>query len=96
MITAIQESPLMLEQGSEAGASEAVVITQYSTLLAKNLANFTSVNTGVTAKLVNTTTPFQTALDNPTAYGAANATCFDDDGTTCLWFNNYHPALASE
>lgn len=65
-------------------------------LVASNLANFTSVNTGVTAKLINTTISFQAVIDDPTAYGAANATCFDDDGTTCVWWNNYHPAMASE
>lgn len=64
--------------------------------VATNLANFTSSNAGVTAKLINTTIPFQTVIDDPTAYGAANATCYDDDGTTCVWWNNYHPALASK
>lgn len=86
----------MLDYGAETDAQEAVVIAQYSNLLAGNLDNFASSNAGVNAKLVNTTTPFQTVLDNPTAYGAANATCFDDDGTTCLWWNNYHPGLASK
>lgn len=64
--------------------------------VASNLANFTSINSGVTAKLINTTISFQAVIDDPTAYGAANATCFDDDGTTCVWWNNYHPALASK
>lgn len=86
----------MLDEGAAADAQEAVAITQYNDLLAANLANFTATHSGVTAKLVNTTTAFQTVIDNPTAYGAANATCFDDDGVTCVWWNNYHPALASE
>lgn len=64
--------------------------------VATKLANFTSTNSGITANLLNTTIPFQTVIDDPTAYGAANATCFDDDGTTCVWWNNYHPALASK
>jgi len=35
-------------------------------------------------------------VDNPTAFGAnsTGATCFDSDGSTCLWWNNYHPGLA--
>lgn len=135
---AIQETPLMLDEGADADAQEAAIITEYNDLcklfplrfglwsskfwlldlvtacgfgttealhpltcwnwflVATNLANFTSVNTGVTAKLVNTTTAFQAVIDDPTTYGAANATCFDDDGTTCVWWNNYHPALASK
>lgn len=95
-VAAIQESPLMLVNGEDAQAQEAVVIAQYNDLLASHLASFTSTNTGITAKLTSTTVPFQTALDNPTAYGAANSTCFDDDGTSCLWWNNYHPALESK
>lgn len=86
----------MLDEGAAADAQEAAAITQYNNLLATNLANFTSSHTGVTAKIVNTTTAFQTVIDNPTAYGAANATCFDDDGSTCVWWNNYHPGLASK
>lgn len=93
---AINESPLMLDQGAAADAQEAAVIAEYNDLLASSLANFTSSNAGVTAKLVDTTTPFQTAIDDPQAYGAANATCYDDDGTSCLWWNNYHPGMASE
>ena len=32
-------------------------------------------------------------LDDPTAYGFPNATCIDDDGTSCIWWNNYHPGM---
>lgn len=93
---AINESPLMLEQGATAMAQEAASITQYNDLLASTVSNFSSSHSGVTAKVVDTVGPFETALDNPTAYGAANATCYDDDGTTCLWWNNYHPGQASK
>lgn len=86
----------MLDYGTTVDDEEAAIIKVYNDLLASNLANFTSTNAGVTAKLVDTTVPFQTAIDNPQAYGATNATCYSDDGTTCLWWNNYHPALASK
>ncbi|KAJ5924097.1 Acetylesterase [Penicillium verhagenii] len=32
-------------------------------------------------------------LDDPHKYGYPNNTCIDDDGTTCVWWNNYHPGL---
>lgn len=86
----------MLAQGAQADADEAVVIAEYNSLLASGLANFTSTNTGVTARLLNTTIPFQTVIDDPQAYGAANATCYDADGTTCIWYNDYHPGQASK
>lgn len=32
-------------------------------------------------------------LDDPTAYGFPDATCINDDGTSCIWWNNYHPGM---
>lgn len=86
----------MLDYSDDVRAEEVVVIAEYNSLLASNLANFTASNAGVTADIINTTTAFQTVIDDPQAYGAANATCYDDDGTTCVWYNNYHPAIASK
>lgn len=31
-------------------------------------------------------------LDDPTTYGFADATCINEDGTSCVWWNNYHPS----
>ncbi|KAK6535440.1 hypothetical protein TWF694_001900 [Orbilia ellipsospora] len=42
----------------------------------------------------DTTGIFNQAINDPTAYGAPNATCFNSDGTSCLWWNNFHPGLA--
>ncbi|KAF7160362.1 hypothetical protein CNMCM6106_007803 [Aspergillus hiratsukae] len=90
----INRSPLMLSQGSDATTAEAAMITKYNNLIATYLANFKSKNSGVTATVVDTQAPFNKALDNPAAYGATNATCYNSDGTTCLWFNDYHPGIA--
>ena len=32
-------------------------------------------------------------LNDPTAYGFPDATCINDDGTSCVWWNNYHPGM---
>ncbi|KAK2606854.1 hypothetical protein N8I77_005578 [Diaporthe amygdali] len=90
----IQYTPMMLQQSSSARDSEAAVITKYNQMLTSSLANFTSTNSGVKAKVIDTTTPFMTAINNPTAYGAPNATCYNADGKSCLWFNDYHPGYA--
>jgi phospholipase/lecithinase/hemolysin len=84
----------MLSQGTSAITAEAAVITKYNNLIASYFANFKSKNSGVSATIVDTQPPFNKALDNPTAYGATNATCYNSDGTTCLWFNDYHPGIA--
>ena len=84
----------MLEYSEDVQELEASVIAEYNDMLTSALTNFTSVNSGVTAQVIDTSIPFQTAIDDPTAYGAPNATCYDSDGTTCLWYNNYHPGIA--
>ena len=30
-------------------------------------------------------------LDSPQEYGYPNATCINEDGVSCIWYNNYHP-----
>ncbi len=83
-----------MQQPEGSRAQEAIVIKQYNDLIASKLANFTTTNSGVTVKIVDTAVPFNTALGNPKAYGAPNATCYNSDGKSCLWFNDYHPGIA--
>lgn len=30
-------------------------------------------------------------LDSPAKYGFPDATCINGDGTSCVWYNDYHP-----
>jgi hypothetical protein len=32
-------------------------------------------------------------LDYPERHGFPNATCINDDGVSCIWWNDYHPGL---
>lgn len=68
-------------------------IKAYNAQLASRLATFKSSHSGVTAQLFDTTATFTTVLDNPTAYGAPDATCVNGDGTSCIWADTYHPGL---
>ncbi|AEO68387.1 carbohydrate esterase family 16 protein [Thermothielavioides terrestris NRRL 8126] len=90
----INRTPLMLAESTDSQQAEATAIAAYNAALTTRLAAFTSKNSGVTGKIVDTSVPFNTALDNPTAYGAPDNTCYNSDGTSCLWFNNYHPGIA--
>lgn len=58
------------------------------------LAEFEVDNVDAIVSVLNTTTVFDLALDNPTAYGAPDETCYDRDGTSCLWWNDLHPGQA--
>lgn len=83
----------MLAQPVDSQKGEEASIAKYNDALAAGLAAFEAKNSGITAKIVDTAAPFNTALDNPTAYGSPDATCFNEDGKSCLWFNDYHPGI---
>lgn len=90
----MEETPVFIERGSEAIAQETAAIEKYNNLLAAYLSNFQSSNADAKAKLIQTQPAFNKALNNPTAYGAPNATCVNWDGTSCLWRDPYHPGVA--
>ena len=90
----IQYTPLVVGEGSTTQTEEGDAVTYFNGLLTAAAASFKSAHSGSTVYVYNTTTPFMTAIDNPTAYGAPNATCYNGDGVSCLWFNDYHPGQA--
>ena len=75
-------------------AGEAAAIDKYNAALAARLEQFKTAHPDVEAVLVDTAPAFNEALASPAKYGAPNATCFNADGVSCLWFNDYHPAVA--
>ncbi len=94
MEIAIQRTPAVAANGPDVQAAGLVSINKYNAAIAARLATFKSVNTGVTATIVDTAVPFNQALDDPTTYGAPDALCYKEDGNSCLWFNDYHPGVA--
>ncbi|WYZ43343.1 hypothetical protein EsH8_VI_001042 [Colletotrichum jinshuiense] len=88
-----QKTPLMLANGADSNAQLAAAIKQYNDLIVSNLAAFKTKNAGVTSWVVDTTVAFDKAINNPTAYGAPDATCYNANGLSCLWFNDYHPGV---
>lgn len=60
------------------------------------MAAFSAANADVTlAQVFNTTSYFWQVFDDPTTYGLdADITCANTDGTSCVWYDNYHPGQA--
>ncbi|KAF4968850.1 hypothetical protein FSARC_3816 [Fusarium sarcochroum] len=87
-------SPLMIQQGSESNALLVKSIKLYNSRLTSKLSAFKKANSGVKAVLVDTSVAFNKAIQNPKEYGAPDATCYNADGVSCLWFNDYHPGVA--
>ncbi|GFF57121.1 hypothetical protein IFM51744_09099 [Aspergillus udagawae] len=90
----MQRSPVFIDRGSEAVSQDAAAIAKYNSLLQTHLHNFLSSHPNAKAKFIDMQQPFNQALNNPTAYGAPNATCVNWDGHSCLWRDPYHPGVA--
>ena len=75
-------------------SQEGAAVATYNSLLKAGVTAFKAKNEGMQTWVYDTTTPFNQAIANPTKYGAEDATCYNSDGTTCLWWNNYHPGQA--
>ncbi|KAH8647831.1 hypothetical protein BX600DRAFT_389368 [Xylariales sp. PMI_506] len=90
----IQRTPAIMAYGESVEDEVATAIEYYNSLMTSNLKSFNANNSGVSSWIADTWTAFNAALDDPTAYGADNATCYSSDGTSCLWYNDYHPAEA--
>ena len=90
----IQRTPSMLLQSVDSQNGEAAAVAQFNTLLQSKATAFQAANKGSKVYVYDTQVPFNTAVNNPTAYGAQNSTCYDASGTICLWWNDYHPGLA--
>lgn len=82
---------LVADAGSLAAIKAAVL--HYNDLLAAGANAFIAANPGVYAKFIDVLPKFNLVLDAPTVYGAANSTCYNADGVSCLWWNDYHPGL---
>jgi phospholipase/lecithinase/hemolysin len=90
----IQYTPLMVAEGTTTQSEVGTAITYFNGLLTAAAASFKFANSGSTVYVYDTTAPFMTAINNPTAYGSPDATCYNADGVSCLWYNNYHPGQA--
>ncbi|KAF2143108.1 carbohydrate esterase family 16 protein [Aplosporella prunicola CBS 121167] len=89
----VNRSPSMLEQSEDNQNGEAKVITQFNDLLKSRADTFVENHDDATVVVVDTQAPFNKVLDSPADYGANNATCYNEDGKTCLWYNDLHPGL---
>lgn len=85
----------MLAQSKSAQDTEAGVIKQFNALLSDRLKEFVASHTGSKGWVVDTQKPFNQAISDPTKYGSKDATCYNSDGKSCLWYNDYHPGTVS-
>ena len=68
-------------------------VANFNSILLQQATSFQQAHADVNLRTVDTASVFNPILDNPTANGAPDNTCFDSSGTACLWFNDFHPGL---
>ncbi|CAN8097547.1 unnamed protein product [Discula destructiva] len=71
-------------------------LDSYNAALLSNLATFKANNADITVgQIFNTTSYMWQVLDDPTSFGLdSDITCANSDGTTCAWYDGYHPGQA--
>ncbi|SPJ72286.1 related to cellulose-binding GDSL lipase/acylhydrolase [Fusarium torulosum] len=87
-------TPTMIRQGAESNAMLVKSITHYNSQIATRLKTFKNKNSGVKAIVVDTSVAFKKAIKSPQNYGAPDALCYNADGKSCLWHDDYHPGIA--
>lgn len=90
----IDRAPTAVEKGNETVISTRTNITAFNQILRNRAQAFISVHPGSDISFLDTSVPFNSVMDNPEQYGAANASCWNSNGYTCLWSNDAHPAVA--
>lgn len=71
-------------------------LTQYwNDQIQQGSDNFQHQHDGVKSIIIDPGPIYNQILDQPTANGAPNSTCWNSDGATCLWHDDFvHPGLA--
>lgn len=85
-IIAIDKTPLLISDGAVAQATEASQVGGYNSLLNSHISNFTATHENVTVYPYDTQAVFNSVIENATAFGFPDSTCFDSDGVSCVWW----------
>lgn len=93
--TAFYKAPAFNDQSETSLKALTSNLDSFNTKLATKLDDFKSSNTGVTAQTFNTTSYFWEVFNDPTSFGLdSDITAANADGTSAVWYDNYHPGQA--
>ncbi|KAE8136237.1 GDSL lipase/esterase [Aspergillus pseudotamarii] len=85
-------SPMFINQGNATVEQHAAYLAVYNKNLESMVDEFKINHTDVTVAYYDSWSFMTKILDNPTDYGFPDATCINEDGTSCVWWNDYHPS----
>ncbi|KAH8841247.1 hypothetical protein MCOR27_009221 [Pyricularia oryzae] len=91
-----ERSPLMMSSNSS--PTLVPMLEYYRNSISSQLAVWETSHDDADVRIVDSMPAFNIPLDDPTSYGAPDASCYGAPGTaeggkSCLWFNDYHPAI---
>ncbi|PWY91217.1 cellulose-binding GDSL lipase/acylhydrolase [Aspergillus heteromorphus CBS 117.55] len=86
-------TPFFQDQGNATVAEVAAYLSVYNRNLESMVDSWTREKGDVTTVFYDSWSFMSKVLDDPTKYGFPNNTCIDDDGTSCVWWNDYHPGM---
>ncbi|KAK7414544.1 hypothetical protein QQX98_006571 [Neonectria punicea] len=89
-------TPSQLSLNETQSAKLVSAINLYNDLLLSHLQTFKKQHPDVVAAVVDTSKTFLSAIRDPGALGARDATCINRNGVSCLWWDGGHPAIAIE
>ncbi|CRL17048.1 Lipase, autotransporter EstA [Penicillium camemberti] len=87
-------APQIANQGTAVAAGHAKWLAAFNAALKTMVNEFIADNSGTTTVLYDSFAFMSKVLDAPTTYGFTDASCINDDGATCVWWNDYHPGYA--
>ncbi|KAJ5385063.1 Lipase GDSL [Penicillium concentricum] len=90
----VSRSPQIANQGTAVATNHAKWLAAFNAALKTMVNEFIADNSGTTTVLYDTFAFMDKVLDAPATYGFNDATCINDDGTSCVWWNDYHPGHA--
>ncbi|OOF96097.1 carbohydrate esterase family 16 protein [Aspergillus carbonarius ITEM 5010] len=86
-------TPMFIDQGNETTAEVASYLEVYNRNLKSMVEGWARERGDITTVFYDAWSFMSKVLNDPTAYGFPDATCINDDGTSCVWWNNYHPGM---
>jgi len=90
----IQKTPQVLAANSTTQQQVVYAMESFNHLLQIGYEQFRRTNNESITWLFNTTRVFDKVLADPVAYGSPDATCYNGNGISCLWWNAFHPGQA--
>ncbi|ETS82703.1 hypothetical protein PFICI_04579 [Pestalotiopsis fici W106-1] len=90
----IEKTPDVLSKNATVQEGYRTAVESFNSLLQSKHEDFATAHPQAKTWLLETGPLFNQALNDPQAFGAPDAVCYNSDGISCLWWNGFHPGQA--